>query len=313
MKLFVLVGLPASGKSTFAKTFCENNKNFIRLNRDDIRSMFGVLNSFTKENENLVVESQLVLLEKAFKKGFSVILDNTNFNPEIYKKIDLVVNKYNVDVEFKYFDTPLEECIKRNSERENQVPKDVIYNMFLKWVKGKTPQQIIDKVKSKTSEMMQRFEPYYYHNENSTNLKGINSGTKDAIIVDIDGTIAFANNRNIYDYSKVHLDDPNKEILDIIKCYTDILKMRVIIVSGRKSDSSEQTKVWLEQHLKGYEHLYMRNEKDNRCDSIIKEEIYNNYIKDKFNVVAVFDDRNRVVDMWRKNGLKVLQVAEGDF
>jgi predicted kinase len=68
MELIVLVGLPASGKSTFAKTFCEENKNYIRLNRDDIREMFGVLNSFTKQNENLVVESQLVLIEKAFKK-----------------------------------------------------------------------------------------------------------------------------------------------------------------------------------------------------------------------------------------------------
>ncbi len=313
MELIVLVGLPASGKSTFAKTFCELHKNYIRLNRDDIRGMFGVLNSFTKENENLVVESQLTLIEKAYKKGFSVILDNTNFNPDVFKKIDVLNIKYDVDVEFKYFDVSVSECLRRNSERERKVPDEIIHNMYNKWVKGKTPQQIIDKVKSKTSAMMEKFEPYYYHNENSTNLKAIDSGTKDAIIVDIDGTIAFANNRNIYDYSKVHLDDPNKEILDIIKCYNDILKRRIIIVSGRKSDSSEQTKVWLEQHLKGYEHLYMRNEKDNRCDSVIKEEIYNNYIKDKFNIVAVFDDRNRVVDMWRKNGLKVLQVAEGDF
>jgi predicted kinase len=313
MELIVLVGLPASGKSTFAKTFCGLHKNFIRLNRDDLREMFGVLNSFTKENENLVVESQLVLLEKAFKKGFSVVLDNTNFNPEIYKKIDLIVNKYKVDVEFKYFDVSLSECLRRNSERERKVPEDVISKMYKTWVKGKTPQQIIDKVKSKTSEVLEKFEPYYYYNENSTNLRAIDSNTKDAIIVDIDGTIAFANNRNIYDYSKVHLDDPNKEVLDIIKCYTDILKMRVIVVTGRKSDSSEQTKVWLGEHLKKYEHLYMRNYQDNRCDSIIKEEIYNNYIKDNFNVVAVFDDRNRVVDMWRKNGLKVLQVADGDF
>jgi len=309
MELIVLVGLPASGKSTFAKTFCELHKNYIRLNRDDLRDMFGVLNSFNKQNENLVVESQLVLLEKAFKKGFSVVLDNTNFNPEIYKKIDLLVNKYNVDVEFKYFDVSLSECLRRNSERERKVPEEVIYNMYNKWVKGKTTQQIIDKVKSKTSEVMEKFHPYYYHN---IDIVG-DDNFKDAIIVDIDGTIASATNRNIYDYSKVHLDDPIQEVLDIINAYSNLSKMKIIVVSGRKSDSSEQTKVWLDKHLPNYNHLYMRYEKDNRCDSVVKEEIYNNHIKDKFNVLAVFDDRNRVVDMWRKNGLRVLQVAEGDF
>lgn len=313
MEMLVLVGLPASGKSTYAKEFCNLHKNYIRLNRDDIREMFGVANSFSKENENLVVESQLSLIEKAYKKGFSVVLDNTNFNPDVFKKIDVLNLKYDVNVEFKYFDVSLEECIKRNSERERPVPKDVIYNMFLKWVKGKTPQQIIDKVKSKTSAMMEKFEPYYYDNFNNTNIFTIRDTLKDAIIVDIDGTIAFANNRNIYDYSKVHLDDPNVEVLDIIKSYVDKNDLNVIIVSGRKSDSAKQTKQWLNQHFPRYDYLYMRNEKDNRCDSVIKEEIYDNYIKDKFNVLAVFDDRNRVVDMWRKNGLKVLQVAEGDF
>jgi hypothetical protein len=52
----------------------------------------------------------------------------------------------------------------------------------------------------------------------------------------------------------------------------------------------------------------MRKTDDNRCDSIVKEEIYNEYIKDKYNVLAVFDDRDRVVDMWRRIGLPTYQV-----
>jgi hypothetical protein len=52
---------------------------------------------------------------------------------------------------------------------------------------------------------------------------------------------------------------------------------------------------------------------DMRNDSIVKEEIYEEHIKPRFNVRFVLDDRDRVVKMWRENGLKVLQVAEGDF
>nr|DAI39653.1 MAG TPA: polynucleotide kinase [Caudoviricetes sp.] len=58
----------------------------------------------------------------------------------------------------------------------------------------------------------------------------------------------------------------------------------------------------------------MRKEKDYRKDSIVKTEIYNEYIKDKYCVTAVFDDRDQVVnDCWRKLGLLCNQVWKGDF
>ena len=58
----------------------------------------------------------------------------------------------------------------------------------------------------------------------------------------------------------------------------------------------------------------MRKEKDYRKDSIVKTEIYNEYIKDKYCVTAVFDDRDQVVnDCGRKLGLLCNQVWKGDF
>lgn len=57
----------------------------------------------------------------------------------------------------------------------------------------------------------------------------------------------------------------------------------------------------------------MRPEGDIRKDSIVKREIFENYIRDYYNIQFVLDDRNQVVEMWRSLGLKCLQVAEGDF
>lgn len=59
--------------------------------------------------------------------------------------------------------------------------------------------------------------------------------------------------------------------------------------------------------------LHMREEGDMRQDSVVKEEIYRKEIEPRFNVHLVLDDRNQVVDMWRKLGLPCWQVAEGNF
>jgi hypothetical protein len=57
----------------------------------------------------------------------------------------------------------------------------------------------------------------------------------------------------------------------------------------------------------------MRDEGDHRSDEVVKKEIYENYIAPWWDVVCVFEDRNRVVKMWRDIGLLVAQVWDGDF
>ena len=57
----------------------------------------------------------------------------------------------------------------------------------------------------------------------------------------------------------------------------------------------------------------MRATGDQRRDSIVKLEIFDQEIRDRYHVIGVFDDRQQVVRMWRALGLTVFQVAEGDF
>ncbi len=70
---------------------------------------------------------------------------------------------------------------------------------------------------------------------------------------------------------------------------------------------------WLELHGIPFNELLMRADNDYRSDEIIKEELYFNSINPRFDVVGVLDDRDRVVQMWRRIGLACLQVAPGDF
>jgi len=131
-----------------------------------------------------------------------------------------------------------------------------------------------------------------------------------AIMVDIDGTLAHMNGRSPYDPSKYHEDTVDPAIRNIVNRYTDV---DVIVCSGRDDTYYDVTAKWLDDNGIEYDRLLMRKAGDNREDSIVKWELYQTEIEPNSNVLFVLDDRNRVVNMWRKNGLKCLQVAEGDF
>lgn len=133
----------------------------------------------------------------------------------------------------------------------------------------------------------------------------------DAIIVDIDGTLAIRRDRGPYDWSKVGQDDVNDTIRKLLIRYRSI--QQLILVSGRDECCRSETIDWLKRNNIAYDELFMRPEGNNEKDSIIKKRIYEDHIKGKFNVDFVLDDRNQVVKMWRELGLTCLQVAEGDF
>lgn len=95
--------------------------------------------------------------------------------------------------------------------------------------------------------------------------------------------------------------------------------IQIIFISGREGtlECYNKTFNWLRENILGIyniaDNIFMRKEKDYRSDEIIKKEIFEENIKDKYNVLAVLDDRKKVVDMWRKEGLLCLQVWDGDF
>jgi len=155
---------------------------------------------------------------------------------------------------------------------------------------------------------------------------------QNAIIVDIDGTIAdHTDVRGHYEYSKVNLDKPKREIMRLIDCVKNNYggHVQMLFVSGREDRCRDNTIQWIRQnwlyhdvhygiHSSSYaeyldNYLFMRETGDRRADNIIKEELYRKHIEPHYNVLYVFDDRDRVVQMWREIGLTCLQVANGNF
>lgn len=132
-----------------------------------------------------------------------------------------------------------------------------------------------------------------------------------AIIVDVDGTLCFRGARNPHKYDECLNDRPNIPILRLIEMIGS--EIVVLLVSGRPESARERTALWMNAHGVIYRQLFMRRDRDNRKDAIIKEEIYRLQIEPDYTVLFVLDDRNQVVEMWRRLGLACLQVAEGNF
>lgn len=134
-QLVICKGLPASGKSTWAKAWVlESPKTRIRVNRDDIRRQLGPY--WVPTREDLVTKIENFMVHEAISNGFSVIVDATNFKD--HKWYSSKINN-GLTPEIKDFtDVPLEECIRRDSLRskEEQVGKEVILGMYNKYLKN---------------------------------------------------------------------------------------------------------------------------------------------------------------------------------
>lgn len=144
------------------------------------------------------------------------------------------------------------------------------------------------------------------------------------ILTDLDGTLADISHRQHFLEIKPRnwtaflkaeekmKDLPFNDVIWLINLlYT--LGNTVLVATARSEDERPESEKWLKKHGVLYHEMYMRESNDYRDDSIVKKEMLEK-IENKYGTpFMVFDDRDRVVDMWRKNGIRCFQCAPGDF
>ncbi len=285
--ILILQGLPASSKTTFAKELQKKEPNrWKRTNKDELRLMVDN-GLWSRDNEKLIIEIRDSIIIKSIQAGYNVIVDDTNFSPEHINNIRVMASLLesddrHVNVEIKFFDVPLQTCLERDALRgDKSVGKKVIMEMYIKYVKKDI---VLDQdVKAPR-----------------------------AIISDIDGCIATnQGQRGFYDWDKVYLDDENLYVTNIIRAMSK--KYKIIIVSGRDGSCYDMTKKWLEDHKIPFDILLMRKKGDMRSDEIVKREIFDGFIRNKYYIESVIDDRPKVARTWRALGLKTLQCGDPDI
>jgi predicted kinase len=297
-KIILTVGCPGSGKSTWTREFISKNPGYFNINRDDYRqSIMGHEErdeyKYTKKKESIVTYMQhdaahMILCQDTIK---GVIISDTNLNPERRKVWEEYAKEMGHQIEYKVFDVPWTELVKRNSKRGTKsVPIDVLRSM-------------------------------YSHMREYQGLE-VYTGTefaKKAVIFDLDGTLALHVARGPFELKKLSTDAPNKMVVQYLKMLHHS-GYSIITVSGRESGTEEDpmeyyeaTKAWMDKYGIPYETHIQRAQGDERKDDIVKEEIFWNKIAPHYDVKLAIDDRNQVVEMWRRIGVECWQVNHGDF
>ena len=299
--LVITRGIPASGKTTWAKQWAAGGPDRVRVNRDDLRHLLYDRYVLPYQEEKVVTEVQNRMVERLLKSGKSVVVDDTNLKLRYAHNWRDIAHAVGADFEVKDFtgvplDTALGWDDLRASTGQRFVGATVVRDFYDRYVRGGVApiQPVPEKI---------AVEPVQYIPDKTL---------PKAWLFDIDGTLAHMNDRGPFEWGKVGEDDLDETIASIAHALTRDHYF-VVIVSGRDAACRDETMNWLSQHAIDFDALLMRAENDNRKDSIVKSEIFWRDIAPKYYVQGVFDDRNQVVEMWRSMGLTCLQVAEGDF
>ena len=134
-----------------------------------------------------------------------------------------------------------------------------------------------------------------------------------AIICNLDGTLALLGRRSPYDYARVDRDRLNEPVALAVRAMSSH-GYAILLFTGREASCEAQTRAWLAAHDIPCGALAMRAVGDRRKDAIVKREMYQAVVEGVYRVAFVLDDRNQVVDMWRKDlRLPCFQVNYGNF
>jgi predicted kinase len=297
-RLIMLKGLPASGKTTWAKEFiaCGPKNSAKRVNKDDLRDMLDN-GEWSKGNEEMVLAIRNYIIMKALANGKHVVVDDTNLAPKHEENLRKLAEDFGATFEIKDFThVPVAECIKRDAVRANSVGKEVIVDVYHRFISKNKP------VKNQP-------------------LRPIDASKPFCIVCDIDGTLARMESRHWTEFEKCGEDAVQVFVADILRTYnrdsmneSNSYSAEIILMSGRENKYREITEEWLDEHGIPYNFLVMRPTGDHRKDYIVKKELFEQHIEPEYNVLFALDDRNQVVDMWRNElHIPCLQVYYGDF
>lgn len=258
------------------------------------------------EREDYISHMEEFAIRNAIESNLNVIIDATNLNPKTinkwYKLKDDLSDNYEVTLEFKKFTVSYEEALKRDEERGKNGGRAVGKKTIERFFKTYFPEEYKEYY---TDPRLKK--PFYPTSDDKINC----------VVVDLDGTVALHNGRYTFDWSRVSEDIPNTPLVNMLTNLN--LTYHIIFLTGREGteECRKNTEEWIrktfydnthcEGSLSGW-HLVMRKEKDFRHGDTVKEELFHTEIEPKYNVIAAFDDSNKICNMWRNLGILCCQV-----
>lgn len=291
MKILLLRGLPASGKSTTAKEIVQNDGNWVRVNRDLLREMIHCGKWHPRHEEGIIDIEKGVAAYYLCEEGKNVVVDDCNLGQkhfDIWNEWAGLIRRTtgkSIGVDIRDNKVSWQECVKRDEGRGNKVGPDVIKQFAMQYERLEPTKFVISDMDGTLCD----------NHERATRCLDREDGKKDWKAF-FDGIPA----------------DPPRE--DVIKRFVhEVITHGAlpIIVSARPERTRQVTLDWMAKHNVPFWTLIMRRDGDHRPDDQVKREILKRYFPDQSKIVCVFDDRPSVIRMWKEEGLTVYDEGKG--
>jgi predicted kinase len=303
-EFIVTRGLPASGKSTWAKQWVVAAPNRVRVNRDDIREEFyGKDYKQNGDAENKVSEIENNRLHAALRSKKSVVSDNMHLNPRFLKNFHKMAAQYGLKLQHRDFPIDIEEAKRRNANRERVVPPE-----------------IIDKI---AREQLGPNGEFHYFDGDYTPREFVAPEKPGQLAAgfDLDGTLS--NTRGITHFVKgkyrnfdmfhrsSFFTETNPEVEQALR---DLQAQGVAVLgtTARGEAYREVTELWLNNKGIHLDNLFMREEGDFRPDYEVKSDMLRDKIKPHYDLAIQYDDNFQAVKAFRDGGINVVVVPGFD-
>jgi len=302
----LLVGPPGSGKSTIALD---------RINNDGDHGLATVRVSQDDQGK----PGHMEVFENALLNKQNIIVDRMNFDKNQRNRYLEPARKDGYATRIIVVHCPLDTCLERCNKRENhptirdsKAASQAVNFFFTHY----------ERVEDNEADEVQR-------------LGWAGNDAPKVVISDLDGTLCDVEHRRHFvrppegfkknwpAFFKGIKDDTVKESCAILLRAMAWSGYKIVYCSGRSDNERQATVDWLKKHgldmflgeqeWFGVSPIYMRNRQDSRRDDIVKEIILDFESLRRYNPVFTVDDRNQVVQMWRRRGLTCFQIEEGDF
>jgi predicted kinase len=290
----IVRGLPSCGKTTWAREWVEQEPTLrARVSRPDLAAMAGGALSLGQ-----VRQLRDVTLSALLAADMDVVVDDIHLSEHSVQEIlDIARQHQSLILVYDMSQIPLDEVFRRNSLRDRPVPEDVIAGYHRTFITGQPFPLPIPPAPQKP-DPPQAYVP----------VEG-----QPTYLVDVDAVV-LRGERGLHDWDAVGLDRPNEGFIWLLEALDGIGLFQFVFLSGRPETCREAIEKWLTDHV-GVEwgRLFMRDTGDSRPNSVVKMETFDREIRERYNVVGVFDGEDEDISMWRSLGLTVFRVANSDL